>query len=152
MKFFYLVLSLIAFIVAGCQQKKKDATTVQESETIVITEQEPVDMHTAKNSLDFQGVYKGVLPTASGSGMEIEITLSDSTYQKSVLYIEQGGNPIITKGRFMWDDSGTIITLEGEEAPNKYFVGEDRLFHLDMEGNKITGDLAEQYILNKQGF
>jgi heat shock protein HslJ len=31
-----------------------------------------------------------------------------------------------------------------------YLVGENRLFHLDIDGNKITGNLADNYILEKQ--
>ena len=37
-----------------------------------------------------------------------------------------------------------------ENAPKFYFVGENTLTQLDMEGKKITGSLAEEYILSKQ--
>jgi len=33
---------------------------------------------------------------------------------------------------------------------SKYLVGENQLFMLDTEGNRITGGLAENYILKKK--
>jgi NlpE N-terminal domain len=45
---------------------------------------------------------------------------------------------------------GSIITLTGiKNKPNEYFVGENKLIQLDIDGNKITGSLADKYILKK---
>lgn len=43
-----------------------------------------------------------------------------------------------------------ITLLEMEGAPGKYQVGENQLWHLDENGNRIEGDLADRYILKKQ--
>ena len=37
-----------------------------------------------------------------------------------------------------------------ENAPNQYFVAENKLIQLDMAGKKIEGKLAEKYVLAKQ--
>jgi uncharacterized lipoprotein NlpE involved in copper resistance len=37
-----------------------------------------------------------------------------------------------------------------KDSPNRYLVGENTLTQLDMEGNKITGNMADQYVLKKQ--
>ncbi|MDF5415545.1 copper resistance protein NlpE N-terminal domain-containing protein, partial [Vibrio parahaemolyticus] len=42
-----------------------------------------------------------------------------------------------------------IVTLTNEDAPNQYFVGENVLMKLDMNGEKVTGDLAQLYNLTK---
>lgn len=145
MKKIYLVLG-IAVLLASCSAKKenKDQVTA-EAKTAIATES-----HNAQNSLDVNGTYEGKLPTASGEGMELKITLSGDTYKKSVAYIGKSEKPFETSGKFTWDKSGSVITLVGEEAPNKYFVGENTLTHLDTDGQKITGDLANMYILKKE--
>ncbi len=40
------------------------------------------DMHTSQNSLDWAGVYEGVLPCADCPGIQTRLTLSrDETYE-----------------------------------------------------------------------
>ena len=55
-----------------------------------------------------------------------------------------------SEGQFTWDANGSIVTLTNEDAPNQYFVGENVLMKLDMNGEKVTGDLAPLYNLTKQ--
>ena len=54
-------------------------------------------------------------------------------------------------GTLTWNAAGNTVILAGiENAPNQYFVGENAVTQLDMAGNKITGQLAEKYMLAKQ--
>ncbi len=59
-------------------------------------------------------------------------------------------NKFEKSGNFSWNDAGNTITFSNQEPPNQYFVGEQSLLQLDIEGNPITGDLAELYRLKKQ--
>jgi len=34
-----------------------------------------------------------------------------------------------------------------KDGPTRYLVGENRIFQLDKEGNRITGELANRYVL-----
>ena len=96
------------------------------------------------------GTYTGKIPTASGEGMIVSITLSDSTYVKSTEYVNKKNSKSEEKGKYTWNAAGNTIILDGvKDAPNQYFVGENTLTQLDMEGNKITGDMADLYILKK---
>lgn len=153
MKKFYLLVALAIVVLASCNSKKNDAKeAVTEAEVVI------ADTHNAQNSLDVDGTYSGTLPStyegnlpsASGSGMKVVITLSGDTYKKSVTYEKEPDKTFDTSGKFTWDATGSIITLAGEEAPNSYFVGENTLIHLDREGKKITGELADKYILRKK--
>ena len=109
------------------------------------------DVHTSQNSLDYEGTYIGKLPAASGGGMDVKITLTkDGTYEKEVTYEKEPHNVFETYGKFAWNSEGNTITLEGEEKPNQYFVGENTLTHLDVNGKRIEGDLAKDYVLKKQ--
>ncbi len=155
MKRFYLLLG-IAVMIVSCnnnQKSRMDDPTVFEEDVV------EVDTHNARNSLDVDGTYtgtlpagtfKGTLPSASGEGMEVTLTLNDDTYKISTKYVSHPEQTFESSGKFTWDQNGSIITLENEETPNKYFVGENQLYHLDVNGNRITGDLADRYILKKK--
>jgi hypothetical protein len=145
MKKIYLLLG-IAFLIASCNTKKDGA---KENSTTIVEEE--IIGAAPMNALDVDGIYVGTLPTASGEGMEVEVTLSGNTYKKTVTYVGKSDEPIVTVGEFIWDDaSGSVITFIGEEAPNKYFIGENTLTSLDMDGEIITGDLADMYVLKKK--
>lgn len=145
-----LILLMSVALFASCGNSKKEAVVETETITSEVVETVP-DQHNAANSLDYEGTYKGVLPTASGEGMQVTITLGkDYKFTKDVLYIgEKETKKAQSSGSYKWDASGSVITLEDEEAPNQYFVGENTLTQLDVDGNKITGAIADQYILKK---
>lgn len=108
--------------------------------------------HNAKNSLDFIGTYKGILPCADCQGLETEITINENeTFSIKSKYLGKGEKVFVQKGHFTWNKKGTTIILtDVENAPNQYFVGENTLTQLDMSGQKIKGNLADEYILSKQ--
>ena len=112
----------------------------------------PMDSDNSQNSLDWSGTYNGVTPCADCEGIETKITLNaDLTFTLKIEYLGKGdGNVFQEAGSFVWDKTGGIISLEGfKGGPSQYKVGENRLIQLDMEGNVITGDLAEKYVLIK---
>ena len=105
----------------------------------------------SRTSLDWAGVYSGTLPCADCPGIRTRIELrEDGTFTRSLRYLDEEAPPPLTDtGRFTWDDSGSRITLgEGANA-QQYQVGENVLFHLDQNGQRVTGDLAAAYRLEK---
>jgi uncharacterized lipoprotein NlpE involved in copper resistance len=103
--------------------------------------------------LDWAGVYTGILPCADCEGIKVQLILNaDETYEKSYIYIGKSDTPFVFSGTFMWDDAGGKITLSCEnfDFPIRYKVGEGKLFQLDIDGNSITGELAERYVLMKE--
>ncbi|MCH7415403.1 copper resistance protein NlpE [Belliella sp. R4-6] len=146
-----IALSLSFLIVmASCQKSNQSDDLVVDDE--VFESEEFVEHHTALNSLDYMGIYKGVLPCADCEGIQTTVELgSGNSYTKKVIYLGKDDQEVIeTSGTFSWNEGGNTITLNEEEEPNQYFVGENILFHLDMEGNRIEGELAEKYQLNKE--
>lgn len=109
------------------------------------------DEHTSANSLSWNGIYKGITPCADCEGIDTEVILNeDNTYVIKTKYIGKGDG-LEEKGNFTWNKEGNTVTLIGlKDRPNQYFVGENRIIQLDMAGNKITGELADRYILVKQ--
>ncbi|NDW10602.1 copper resistance protein NlpE [Dysgonomonas sp. 520] len=133
------------FLLASCNNGAKQSPTTT---TPVDSATTAPDIHNARNSLDYKGTYKGVLPGAN-SEMEVTIVLTDSTYTKDVIYKDKKAKPFSSKGSYSWDDAGTTITLAGEDKPNQYAVGENKLTQLDVDGKPITGELSEMFILKK---
>jgi heat shock protein HslJ len=136
---FILIFSIL--LLSACNQSsKKDKNTS--------TENLP-SANNSKTSLDWNGVYKGILPCADCEGIETIIKLNkDFSYTKKLKYLGKEETFSISKGKFAWEDNGNIITLE-EDKPNAYQVGENQLFALEVNNQRITGDLQELYILKK---
>lgn len=110
----------------------------------------------SQTSLDWPGVYRGVLPCADCEGIETEITLNaDLTYVVSSIYLGKNNEAFKENGNFIWDEAGAKIMLKNVDpkaATNQYLVGENMLFKLDINGNRIEGDLKEKYQLKKVQF
>ena len=106
---------------------------------------------TSQTSLDWNGTYTGITPCADCEGIETSLTLNkDMTYQLSNTYKGKSTDAIIKTGTFTFNQDGNSITLGSiTDGPSKYAVGENQLTQLDLEGNKITGDLADKYVLKK---
>ena len=105
----------------------------------------------SQTSLDWKGVYKGTLPCADCEGIETTINLkSDGTFKRIQKYLGKEDGFFADEGTFQWDENGSKITISGEQGESQlYLVGENALFHLDKDGNRISGDLAPNYILAK---
>ncbi len=105
------------------------------------------------NALDWNGTYHGVLPCADCAGIEISVKLrNDLTYVVRSRYEGKSEEIYHTQGVFVWSEDGSTISLntdEEPEEPTQYQVGENRLFMLDRDGKRITGDLEDRYILEK---
>lgn len=140
-----LMLATASLFLLNCEKKEEEIITRTPAEVVV-------DEHTAKNSLDIVGTYTGVLPCADCEGIETEITLLvDETYTKSTKYLGKGEKVFEEIGDYTWKADGNTLILEGiDSEPVEYLVRENSLMQMDMQGNRITGDLSEKYILEKQ--
>lgn len=110
-----------------------------------------VDIHNAQISLDWNGVYTGTIPSASGSGINVRLKLTiEQTFELSYEYLDKADGSFNWTGSFTWDDTGSIITLDTNEAPPHYKVAENKLIQLDMDGKPISGSFADKYVLKKE--
>ena len=142
-----LILTLITTIVILGMSCGRQSTEQSASEEM---SDEFFDMHNARIALDYVGSYSGVLPCADCEGIRTKVILVDeSQFIRKTQYIGQDDMVFEESGIYTWDEAGNTITLEGVDEPNQYFVSENRIFHLDKDGNRIEGELAEKYILKK---
>ncbi|MEH0154834.1 copper resistance protein NlpE N-terminal domain-containing protein [Limibacter armeniacum] len=138
---------------ASCQNKgeTKEDQSAQQHTTMAESNKVADAAHNSANALDWNGTYEGVIPCADCEGIEISLVLNnDETYLLTTKYLGKADDIFRSSGKFVWNEMGSIVTLEGVEAPNQYFVGENALFKLDKEGNRVIGDLASKYMLSKK--
>jgi uncharacterized lipoprotein NlpE involved in copper resistance len=139
----------LSMLLLGCKQASKTIVVASKPETAI--DSDITDGHNSSNSLDVDGVYKGTLPCADCGGIETEIVLGkDNSFVKRTIYQGKDGKVFEEKGSYAWNSEGNTITLSGiKSGPHQYFVGENTLIQLNMDGKRITGNLADKYVLRK---
>ncbi|ENX34820.1 hypothetical protein F889_01458 [Acinetobacter colistiniresistens] len=155
MKKSIIAISLASIFLVACNKAETPKTDEQTPPaTSTESSAEVVDSaHTAENSLDWNGTYKGVLPCADCEGIETQLELNqDKTFELKETYLGKGdGKAFESKGKFTFDSKNTsVIELDKAGDGRKYFVAEGYLKALDTEGKEITGELAEKYELQKE--
>lgn len=147
---------IAAFLFTACnntgenQQSSNDEREMEEFIENSDSTDESEDQHTSENALDWAGTYEGTLPCEDCPGIKMELKInSDETYS---LYQELLGTDMkgTETGTFRWNEEGSILTLINEDGrEDLYQVGENQIFRLDPDGNRVQGELADQYILKK---
>ncbi len=109
------------------------------------------DGDSSRTSLDWAGTYSGVTPCADCPGIRTTVHLrDDGSFERTLVHIDRGPVPEVETGSFSWNEAGSTVILESVNGASQlYQVGEGRLFHLDREGQRISGELANQYTLDK---
>jgi len=147
-KILALTVTLLSLLSCNNKETARQDTTIKEAEVHHSEDN-------SKNSLDWTGTYKGIIPCADCEGIEVEITLNDdNTFSSQSTYIgtkKAQKNVFTETGTFEWDEKGNTIKTVTSDKSNKksYIVGEKKLIQLDSDNKEITGPLAENYILKQ---
>ena len=131
------LVSLFALALAACQPTPAAST-------------DPTG-DTSRNALDWAGRYEGLRPCADCEGIRtvLDLTAEDSFVLRESYEGKGDGKAFVTKGKAVWDAAGSVITLGKGNDQRRFKVGEGRIWHLDQEGQRIDGALADSYILTK---
>ncbi|MCK9505167.1 MAG: copper resistance protein NlpE [Porticoccaceae bacterium] len=136
-----LILSVMVLALAACSRQQPVSGETITGKSAIATGDN------SRNALDWAGTYQGVLPCASCPGIETTLVLnSDQRYQLTRYYRDEKDSPFQETGSFAWDSSGGEIILQDG---SRYLVGENQLFLLDQQGERIEGNLAGNYRLAK---
>ena len=145
-----LTIFCLIFLLVQC--KKESSEEVQEE--VYGDPYEVIQpMHESRLALDYTGRYEGIVPCADCEGIETILTLKDtSNYVLETRYLGKGSqNFDQVEGIYQWSEKNNVIRLNGlTDRPNMFFVGENYLIQLNMMGERVTGELASAYFLNKQ--
>ncbi len=98
------------------------------------------------------GTYEGTLPCADCEGIKTTLNLSEGNqFTRDTQYLGKQQDAFNLTGNFELDRETAVITLNIQDGDGQqYEMGKGVLYHLDMEGNQIEGDLAELYKLTKK--
>lgn len=98
--------------------------------------------HNSRNSVDWQGTYRGVALSPVEDGIRTELSLSDkgSSYEISVQYVGKDTPVLHYQGVYTWINHDGAIQLLGLPFPfpDIWRVGENRLNPLVKEGENMV--------------
>lgn len=145
-----------ALLLTACGEEAAKMDSVTPATIEQNSESEIDKEHAANVALDYAGDYKGQIPCADCSGIDVELTLSaDNNYIYQMTYLDVKGKDETTteKGRFTWNKAGQVVTLDGTtggpDGAVRYFVGENVLFPADKDGKIIKNESQFDYSLHK---
>ncbi|PKD21073.1 hypothetical protein APR41_11675 [Salegentibacter salinarum] len=150
MKLFIILLAV--FCLFSC----KDETKNPELETTEIFKEKetttPEETFSAKDSLDWAGVYEGFLPCEDCEGIETKIQIKENRdYALSQQFLGRAANEdndLNETGKFEWDKQGNTISL-GEREKLYFKVSQNYLLQVFKDESKVIGDSAMKYRLTK---
>jgi copper homeostasis protein (lipoprotein) len=145
------IITVIAIVVIfGCKGSQSSAPPIDQVEM-----EKTGSTHTSQNSLDWDGIYRGILPCADCEGIQTTIYLrKDLSFTTKTKYLGKSDTVYESSGKFGWNEKGnTILLIPSEKGQGaQYLVGENILTQLDMQSKKITGKNAAGYILTKSNY
>jgi len=146
MKIKFIILCLLSLFLSCNNQEKAQKENGVENKS---------PAHNSRNSVDWNGTYRGIVPCADCEGIKTEVVLHrDGTYEINQKYIGEQDSIFNETGKFEWNEAGSKITLLNEEDAKKrqFQVGENKLIMLDADGEQIKSELSKYYVLEKSSF
>ncbi len=118
----------------SCINNKKSSSTLDKKENLEFL------------SANVVGHYSGKLPCADCEAINTILELSkDHSYELRYVYVGKSSDKFIKNGN--WKIEKNNLVLDGLDY--EYKIVDGVLWQLDLAGNMITGDLAENYQLEK---
>jgi copper homeostasis protein (lipoprotein) len=111
---------------------------------------------TANNpkTLNLSGLYFGFIPCDDCQGIKTTLALNaNNSYVLLTQYAGKSDREFVEKGKFNISDNGEKLVLtpkKGGIDQQQYLIDDDMLVKLDEEGNRITKDGADRYILHRK--
>ncbi|HEX7846551.1 MAG TPA: copper resistance protein NlpE N-terminal domain-containing protein [Chitinophagaceae bacterium] len=139
----YFVSILITILLSACRSSYKS-----------LQEEFQENRYSPKNALNWAGTYRGTVPCNGCEGIQKTLTLDSAfNYQLSIRYIGKENSELKFSGIFYWNEQGNIITLiESDDLATSYFVVDNALAQVDVNGNRMKADAAKQYVLSKDKY
>jgi copper homeostasis protein (lipoprotein) len=108
----------------------------------------------AQKILNLSGLYLGYYPCSDCRGIRTTLALNkNNTYVYISLYVGKSDREFVEKGKFSLGENGDKLILtpkKGSTTVQEYLIEDDMLIKLDEDGNRITKDGADGYILKRK--
>ena len=144
------IITLLAIVMASCTNpSSKQSGNIQDSTSVDNT---MIGTNNSEDDLGWVGSYEGILPCADCEGIETVIELKkNQTYHAHYKYLGHARDDEFSQdGSFTWSILGKVITLESKDETSQFQVDENELILLNAEGDIITGELVDRYVLKKK--
>lgn len=108
--------------------------------------------HHEHKSLDWPGIYNGLTPCADCIGVKTTLALNkNGSYLLMTQFLGKSEREFVEKGKFAPGEKGNVLVLTPKNGATsqQYLVEKDALIQLDSNGNRVTGKLADRYILRR---
>jgi len=96
------------------------------------------------------GSYQGTLPCADCPGIDLQLSLyGDHHYKQLMVYRERNDNQAMVDTGSWQLEHDTIVRLTGkkDEQGQQFLLADGKLYQLDKAGQRVTGALADNFIL-----
>jgi len=134
----------LAFALVACNNAAENKAETKDS-TSVVTETKSVD----SVALKMAGTYSGYIPCADCAGIMTYLILNpDMSYRLEETYAGKNDTAFRTSGSWKREKNKVVLDDKGSVKAS-YQSETDKLIQLDIEGNRITGNLGDKYVLVK---
>lgn len=103
------------------------------------------DGHSAENALDWSGIYSGGSNCTECTGLSASLTLNQNkTYRLQEIYEQKGktAKEQLIEGKFRFlQNKPNVIELDAKAGHRQYFVSENFIEALPLQGNSQSGQL-----------
>lgn len=138
----FLAFVLIAFVYLGCNPVFAETASNGD------------EQHAPQKTLNLSGLYLGFFPCADCQGIRTTLALNqNNNYVLITIYVGKSDREFVEKGKFTLTETGDKIVLtprKGSTTTQEYLIDDDMLIKLDEDGNRITSDGADRYILKRK--
>jgi uncharacterized membrane protein len=101
-------------------------------------------------ALKTEGIYGGFIPCSDCRGITTYLLLKpDMTYRIEETHYQKGDTLIRASGNWKIDN-GKIYLYQNNKEKLTFLADEERLWQLDAQGNRISGNMGNKFVLNKQ--
>jgi heat shock protein HslJ len=110
------------------------------------------DLNNSKNSLNWSGSYRGVIPNLHNHGVYIELELTEGlTFTRRTKQFGTKDEVATIKGTFTWAEDGGSIILESDfESQNSILMVEkNKVIWKNIKGIEYSDDEISNYVLSK---
>ena len=101
-------------------------------------------------ALKSTGIYGGFVPCADCEGIITYLLLNpDMTYKLEETYFKKDEKVFRTNG--IWKmDKGKVVLYDSNNVRLSFLTEGKKLWQLDSEGNRISGNLGDKYVLDRK--
>lgn len=136
---------ILAFsVLVSCNQPENQQEMSADETELTTSVSEQVDWN-------LPTMYTGTLPCADCPGINYRLIIEEEQFTEISHYQDRSIESFEETGT--WEIDGDTLTLRGREnlILKRFLVDESNLTLLSRTNQKITGDLADMYVLNRTG-